>query len=252
MNKNTVYTIKDYLEKKGIVSISGEVTPMDLRKNGKVFSFEEHLQGAIYSLMSAQTVWANIERNKPNIDRIFFNYNPEEILRHDASYFVEKLGVIRCRSRLTNNQMKVLHDNIRTMQLIEKEYGSMDAFVTSAETEVIVDKLSNPKSKYKIKQMGEALVREYLRNVGVDSAKPDVHMKRLLGVERLGVSNSNEASNEEVISTMKRLSSETGLWMSQIDYLFWAYCATDMGEICTASPRCSQCVIRNECNRFKK
>ncbi len=249
MNKNTVIKVKNYLEDKGIIKISGEITPMDLRKKGKNFSLEEHIQGMIYSLMSAQTVWANIERNKPNIDRIFFNYDPEKILERDYTYFIDALGIIRCRSRLTNRQMKVLHENIRTMMRIEEEYGSMDAFVTSDNVEKIVEKLSKAESEYKIKMMGEALAREYLRNVGVDSGKPDVHMKRIMGSERLGVSRYPEATNDEVVEKLQKLSIETGLWMSQIDYIFWAYCATDMGEICTANPRCGKCVIRDECKK---
>lgn len=249
MNKNTVYAVKEYLEQRGIIKISDEITPMDLRREGKEFSLEEHLQGMIYSLMSAQAVWANIERNKSNIDNIFFNYDINEIKKRDYMYFVNRLGDIRCRSRLTNNQMKALQTNIATLERIISNYGSMDAFVTSAPTDIIVDLISNPKSKYKIKQMGEALAREYLRNVGIDSAKPDIHMKRILGSERLAVSKYTEATNEEVITTMKKLSKETGLWMSQIDYIFWAYCATDMGEICTANPRCEKCVIRNICKK---
>lgn len=252
MNENTVKKVQNYLEERGIVKISGEITPMDLRKDGKTFTLQDHLKGMIYSLMSAQTVWANIERNKPNIDKIFFYYDPEKILEKDYTYFVNELGIIRCRSRLTNGQMKALHENIRTMQRIERDYGSVDAFVTSDKVEKIVEMLSKAGSKYKIKMMGEALAREYLRNVGVDSGKPDVHMKRILGSERLGVSRYPEATNEEVVSTLQDLSDKTGLWMSQIDYLFWAYCATDMGEICTANPRCDKCVIRDECMKGRK
>ncbi len=249
MNKNTVFKVKDYLEDRGIVKISDEITPMDLRKNGKFFQLEEHIQGMIYSLMSAQTVWANIERNKPNIDKIFFQYNPEKILEKDYTYFVDELGVIRCRSRLTNGQMKVLHDNVRTFMRIEDEYGSVDAFLTSKSAEELVEVFSKAGSRYKLKMMGEALVREYLRNVGVDSGKPDVHMKRIMGNERLGVSCYSEATNEEVVGKLHELSEETGFWMSQIDYIFWAYCATGMGEICTANPRCDKCVIRDECRK---
>lgn len=252
MNEITVKKVQDYLESRNIVKVSGEVTPMDLRKNGKKFTLQDHLQGMIYSLMSAQTVWANIERNKTNIDRIFFNYNPEKILEKDYTYFVNALGVIRCRSRLTNGQMKALHENVMTMQRIEKDYGSVDAFVTSDKVERIVEMLTKAGSKYKIKMMGEALAREYLRNVGVDSGKPDVHMKRIMGSERLGVSHFPEATNEEVVAKLQELSDKTGLWMSQIDYLFWAYCATDKGEICTANPRCNMCVIRDECRKGRK
>lgn len=248
MDKNTVLKVKEYLKKNGIADIDGETSKMDMRKNGKKFTLEEHIQGMIYSLLSAQTVWANIEKNMPRIDELFFQYNPSAILEKEYTYYVDGLAKIHCRSRLTNNQMKVLHDNIRNMQKIEKEYGSMDNFVTSKPQIQIVHMLADAGSKYKMKQMGEALVWEYLRNVGVDGAKPDVHMKRLLGADRLGESKYTEATNEEVIETMQKLSDETGLWMAQLDYLFWCYCATGKGEICTANPSCERCVIRSDCH----
>ena len=58
MDKNTVFKVKDYLEEKKIASVSNEISKMDLRKNGRQFPLSEHIQGMIYSLLSAQTVWA--------------------------------------------------------------------------------------------------------------------------------------------------------------------------------------------------
>ena len=251
MNKNTVLKVKNYLEERGIIDIDNEESKMDQRAKGREFPLSEHIQGMIYSLLSAQTVWANIERNMPGIDKLFFYYDPDEIRKHDFQYYVDGLARLRCRSRLTNNQMKALHGNIDTMERIVSEYGSMDKFVTSRSQLEIVKLLSDPGSKYKLRQMGEALIWEYLRNVGVDGAKPDVHMKRILGRNRLGVSRYEEATNEEVINTMKNLSDETGFWMAQLDYMFWCFCATGKGEICTATPSCSRCVLRDECNRKK-
>ncbi len=251
LNKKMVFKIKDYLKDNGIADIDDEKSKMQLRKEGKEFTFAEHIQGMIYSLLSAQTVWANIERNLVGIDKLFFNYDAEEIKKHDYAYFVSGLMRLGCGSRLTNAQMKALHQNIETFEHIIKDYGSMDAFVTSRPQKEIVKLLSSSGSKYKIKQFGPALTWEYLRNVGVDGAKPDVHMKRILGSERLGVSSAKDASDDEVLDAVKKLSDETGLWMAEIDYLFWAYCATDKGEICTANPRCRECVIRNECKYCK-
>lgn len=249
MDKQVVMNIKKYLEDKGIISIDGEESKMDLRAKGKEFTLPEHIEGMVYSLLSAQTVWANIERNMPEINRLFSGFDAEEIKKHDYQYYVDGLARLRCRSRLTNNQMKALHANISTMERIAKEFGSMDKFVTSRPQYEIVRLLSDAGSKYKLKQMGEALIWEYLRNVGVDGAKPDVHMKRILGRDRLGVSAYVEAANEEVIAAMAELSKETGLWMAQLDYIFWCYCATGKGEICTAEPRCSICVIRQYCRK---
>lgn len=255
IDENVVYKVKDYLKARGIVDIDNEVkrkdTPMDDRVAGKCFSFSEHLKGVIYSLLSAQTVWANVERHKDDIDILFFFYVPSSILEHDYTYYVNGLHRIGCGSRLTNNQMKALPDIIATMQRIVNDYGSMDAFVTSAPVDDIVKKLSAGGSKYKLRQIGPALAWEYLRNVGIDGAKPDVHMKRILGCNRLGASRSENASDEEVINTVRNLSKKTGLWMGQIDYLFWAYCATDKGEICTAEPKCNKCVIREYCNHSR-
>ncbi len=250
MNKDTVTKVKNFLEGRKLLDLDNESTKMQLRKEGKEFTLSEHIEGMVYSLLSAQTVWANIERNKPAINKLFFDFDPELIKKKDYTYFVEGLGRLRCRSRLTNKQMQALHGNIETMERITKEYGSMDAFVTSAPQLEIVTLLSKSGSKYKLNMMGEALIWEYLRNVGIDGAKPDVHMKRILGCNRLGFSRYEEATNEEVIAAMKRLSEETGYYMAQLDYLFWCYCATGKGEICTANPRCSKCVIRDECKKF--
>lgn len=249
MDKRVFYNIKDYLKKKGIADIDGEKSKMTLRAEGKRFTTAEHMQGIIYSLLSAQTVWANIERNFARIDKLFFYYDLEQIKEHDAEYFVNGLKKLGCGSRLTSAQMKALHQNINTIERIIKEYGSMDKFLTSKPQRQIVKLISDSGSKYKIKQMGPALAWEYLRNVGVDGAKPDVHMKRILGSERLGESRNVEASDDEVLDTIEYLSKQTGFWMAEIDYLFWAYCATGKGEICTANPRCSKCVIREYCKK---
>lgn len=103
---------------------------MDLRAEGKTFTTEEHMQGMIYSLLSAQTVWANIERNFKNIDRLFFEYDIVKIKTQDYMYFVNGLRKLGCGSRLTNAQIKALYENIATVEKIIAEYGSMDVFVT--------------------------------------------------------------------------------------------------------------------------
>ena len=250
MKADELLKVKDYLENKNIIKITNEVTQMHLREQGKIFSLEEHIKGLIYSLMSAQTVWANIERNKPKIDRIFFDYQPDRILAMTPDYFVNELGKIKCRSRLTNNQMKVLHYNIGVLQMIIREYGSMDSFVTSRSAPEIAMLISDSNSKYKLKQVGLALACEYLRNVGIDCIKPDLHLKRILGSDRLAISRNVEATFQEIYNEVKKLSIETGLKMGQIDYIIWAYCATEQGEVCTANPSCGNCVIADACKKI--
>ena len=94
-----------------------------------------------------------------------------------------------------------------------------------------------------------ALAWEYLRNVGINGAKPDIHLKRLMGSERMGVSRYTDASDDEVIREVKRLVNATGLTLFEIDYIIWCYCANGKGEVGTANPNCSRCIIREYCKR---
>ena len=41
------------------------------RKNGKKFSFSEHLKGLIFSLLSSQRDWSAIHKNRQYIEKIF-------------------------------------------------------------------------------------------------------------------------------------------------------------------------------------
>ena len=102
----------------------------------------------------------------------------DKIKAENPEKFVNKIRQIKCGNRNINQQMKSLAQNIAIMEEIERDYGSMDDFVTSAPAYEIVKKISDNKSKYKINRVGEALAWEYLRNVGIDGMKPDVHLCR--------------------------------------------------------------------------
>jgi len=252
IDKNTVFQIEKFLRNKKVLDDSFGGLKMQQRKDGKTFTFEEHLRALIYAQMSAQTVWAHIEQHFDQIDEIFFHYDISQINLRDGEYFVDKITSISCGSRLTHSQMAALHKNIAVMQKIVHDYGSMDIFVTSAPAPEIVLLLSDADSRYKLAQVGPALAWEYLRNVGIDGAKPDLHMKRILGRNRLACSKNEATSDEEVYQTVKKLSEETGYFMAQIDYIFWCFCASGKGEVCTADPHCSICPVKKDCRHRSK
>lgn len=152
--------IRDYLVEHGMKydeTIDNKVTA---RKNGKTYGFSEHLQAMVHSLFSAQRPWAEVVKHLDKIDSIFFGYDEERILEQPYTYFVEHIRAIKCGNRSINDQMKYLPDNVATLRSIEAEYGSLDAFVTSAPAHEIVKVLTNYKSKYKLRNMGEALCWE--------------------------------------------------------------------------------------------
>lgn len=244
-----IFIMRDYLIAHGMIYDETIDKKVSARKEGKQYGFSEHLQAMIYSLLSAQRPWADVVPHLKKIDDIFFGYDADKILEHPYTYFVESIRMIKCGNRNINNQMKYLPDNIATLRSIESEYDSLDSFVTSSPAYEIVELLANDKSKYKLHNMGEALCWEYLRNVGIDGAKPDVHLRRFLGSDRIGAGNHGIATVQEVFDTVRCISKKSGLSMAAIDNIIWSFCSEQYGEICSATPKCEECPIKKYCRK---
>lgn len=114
----------------------------------------------------------------------------------------------------------------------------------------LVKALSAPHSGYKLAQMGEALSAEYLKNVGYDIAKPDRHIRRILGSKVLNCSTHEVVPIFEAFDIVAALAKELNRPAAEVDYILWSYCAKGYGEICTAkNPKCDICVANQFCNR---
>lgn len=210
------------------------------RKSGRTFTTADHIRALVYAQLSNNRPWAQIEAHIHQIDQIFFGYDKEKILATPYDYFLNEILAIRCGNRGIRKQMYALHGNIRKFERIEQEFGSLDRFVVSGTAIEIADLLANS-VKYKLDTLGLALALEYLRNVGIDAAKPDTHICRILGCDRLGYSAKTAAGEYEAIEIIDTMSHETGYTASQIDALLWLFCSNDNGRICTEKPHCSQC-----------
>ncbi|MGN0905831.1 MAG: hypothetical protein ACI4NM_01675, partial [Bullifex sp.] len=218
-----------------------------LRRNGKQFSLEEHIEGLVCAQLTNQTKWSRIVPHLDEIRKLFFNYDAKEIKKHPGSWFADGICALKCGNISIRAQMDSLGRNIALMESIVSEYGSMDAFVTSVPPVKLVKMLSSGKSEYKLEMLGEALAWEYIRNVGIDGCKPDTHLCRFLGNARMGSSSGPISTVSETVEQVEALSEETGLSLSSIDSIIWCYCADGFGEVCTASPDCSKCVVRSGC-----
>ena len=243
--------IRNFLESKGLGYNTALTAEIKKRKVGKQYTIQDHIRGMIYSMLTNQTKWHRVEPHLPEIDKLFYGYDPEKILVTDPAYFCEGLFRIKCGNMSTKAQMEALQDNIRVFKKIENEHGSIDSFIASEPADRIVKKLSKGSSPYKLKMLGEALVWEYLRNVGIDGAKPDTHLRRFFGADRMGTGNHSPATISEVNEQIILLSEQTGMSKVEIDNLVWSFCASGFGEICTAKPHCDICPIREWCNGSK-
>ena len=240
--------IRDYLKSKGLGYNTSLTQEIEKRKAGKQYTIRDHIRGLIYSLLTNQTKWYRIEPHLPEIDELFYDYDPEKILTNDPEHFWQGLFDMKCGNMNTKAQMESLSDNIHMFYPIEDEFGSIDSFITSEPADAVVQKLSKATSPYKIKMLGEALAWEYLRNVGIDGAKPDTHLRRFLGADRMGTGSNSPATISEVNDQVARLSEQTGMSKVEIDNLIWSFCADGFGEVCTATPHCKSCPIADYCH----
>ena len=218
------------------------------RSHGRVFSKSDHIKALIYSLLTNQRKWSAVEPKLPMIDELFFQYDEEKIKEKEGTYFEEGIRKLKCGNISIKAQMASLNYNLGMLDKIEYKYGAVDNFVTSMSPDLIVSKIAKSGSEYKLKNVGEALAWEYLRNVCINGSKPDTHLRRFFGSTRIGISQSEIASVDDVIKIIKKLELIGEYNQFEIDYLIWAYCADGKGEICTSSPRCEACVIRECCN----
>ncbi len=148
---------------------------------------------------------------------------------------------IRCGNRKIAAQMETLARNIEMFESLAHEFGSMDAFVTSQEPERIAKELGSGR-RYKLKEIGFTLAMEYLRNVGINAIKPDLHICRLIGPQRLGFINK-EPTPEQAFSCLMRLADKSSENAVYLDTLLWIFAAKDYGNICTATPKCGECSV---------
>ena len=142
--------------------------------------------------------------------------------------------------------MRHLAANVRTLRRIERDHGSIDAFVTSRPPELVARELADTRSTYKLRQVGMALALEYLRNVGISTAKPDTHVLRILGPERLGYFEAG-APLEVVVRIVDALARDADVSTTELDNLVWLFGAKGYGAICTAAPECDGCELAVRC-----
>ena len=216
------------------------------RKNGKKFSFSEHLKGLVFSLLSSQRDWSAIHKNRQYIKKIFFYFDKNKIKNCDYKYFISSLKSRSLGNRAISKQMETLNYNISVLEEIENEYGSLDDFVTRLKPNAISALLACKESPYALKQIGFALALEYLRNVGIDTTKPDVHIVRIL--QRLGLLAKCENSEKQAVEVIENLSKQTGYSIAHIDFLLWHFCSEGFGNVCSANPKCNKCPIKRFCN----
>ena len=218
---------------------------IDKRESGYVFSLSDHICGMVYSMLSSGSPWQRLENSIDidtgrivAVDELFHQYDAEYLLQCKPDYLIEEIKKFGYAGRFTEKYMKALIEtNIKKLKEFEKQYGNIDVYYQQliekdATLKSLVKALSDFQSKDKMEQMAEALVSEYLRNVGYDLAKPDRHLSKILGSTGLGCSDKAEVPPYEVIDIVAEIADSMGRRPSEVDYILWASQAKGYGEKC--------------------
>lgn len=201
----------------------------------------EHISTMAFALLSNQRPWKPIADNRENINKLFNNFDANYIKATDYQVFVDGLLTLHCGNRQIHKQMQSLKDNIETLERIAKDYGSVDNYYNNIDIKELLKSLSA--GKYKLKQMGVPLVSEYLKGIGIDIIKPDVHACRIL--TRLGYSKSNKITEDEAFDICCAIAKEYNLTNVDVDAILWQYGARNYFEVCCDKPKCSKCLVEN-------
>ncbi len=227
--------------------IAGIQTAIVTLGSGASLGLNAHVKAMILSLLSNEGGWeVKIQPKLSQIENVFCGYDREKIKTKSEQEMLDEILALRAGNRQIKRQIKSIKENIAKLEQIDREcqkVGGIDCYYSTVDKYELLDKLSNPKSSYKLKAMGIPLVCEYLKGVGVKVIKPDRHVCRILG--RLNYSKRCPAGEIESLRICDQIATEMKLSHAMVDTILWQYCADHKFEVCTDKPKCSQCGVYN-------
>ena len=165
---------------------------------------------------------------------------------HSLKTLKDKTGISRSRLKAC-----ILNAN-RMLLLTLIEYGSFQRYLNSFPT---VDDLVKDLTEFK--WIGETNAYGFLKYIGFDVMKPDRDVRRLLF--RLGLIDKDEDTKEiraQIQRVGRRMAEAVGEKVSVVDEVLWDYCSGGINyvkyPICTAKPKCEECVLTQFCVYFHK
>ena len=210
-----IESIREMLRQRGmdpgeIIEELEQVPAYERRRRGEPFGLREHVRGLLLSQFSIQQTCKFVSNKLRLIEGVFYNYDPIKleyicVSEDTRADLIVRVKQNRCGNLRIVSQLAALSYNIGKMRAITEEFGSMDAFVVSDMPQSIIDRLSGT-GRFGLKVVGVATAAEYLKNVGVAVGKPDTHLMRLLGPDRLAL----PSGEKEVIAVIDRIAKEIG------------------------------------------
>ena len=219
----------------------------------------------VYSMLSSGITWDDTKKavslnlgHVPEIDQIFCQYDPDLLQAKTPETLTDEIKRLNYAGQNTKRQMDgLIHTNLKKMVLLEQRYGTIDSYYhlrirQDPSMKLLIRALSHKDSHDKYIKMSEVLTAEYLRNIGYDLARPDQHIRQILGSYHLGCSEHFTAAIYETLDLIRNIAENMNKSAAEVHYILWSYCAKGYGEICTSkSPKCCMCATKKICKNKK-
>ncbi len=223
-----------------------DVTFDKTKKQGDKFLFEK----LILIIFSGGFRARVVDAKWPNIKKAFDGFDVHKI----ANYDEEKINQLINTPNIIKNipKIKATVNNAQKVIEIQKKHGSFANYIESFENPLVL--ANNLIEKFDF--LGRETVWDYLKAIGFEAIKPDIHVRRILF--RLGLISdwkSNPKITKEVFEIARKISESMGERLGVIDAIIWFYGADRPKEIkkpiCGRKPLCNECYITKFCKYYQ-
>lgn len=248
MNKHLYIETFNLIYKKVLeLSIGNKVEQhLEIRKKLCVKDLDDHtIFKRLVAVILSSGFNATIVKNKWNdLKKEFQNFDFLIIKDWDHEK-VEELMVNEKIIR-NKNKLKAIIYNAAEFNKIIIEYGSFDNYLTHFSNHDIL--YHDVKDRFHF--LGEITTFDFLKRIGLNLIKPDVHIRRLF--YRLGWIPSKRETQKNIRKIFKiaeYISEQTSQNLNMIDGVFWLFCSgygdVLKYDVCGARPRCNECYVKN-------
>lgn len=238
------------------ISINDKVTKeIDERRN-RVFDqnrpdsyFYEILVRDIHNAGMKATI---VTSKLPFIREALSNFEINKVANYSESDFQKLVAnpkIIRHKGKL-----RACICNARAMSALSQEFGSFGEFLSCNKDDRELKRQLASKFMY----VGETVASDYLKDIGMDFIKPDVHVVRVFF--RLGFIGSEDLTrniSDEIVKVAEAFKRATSEKLSVIDAVFWMYGGGGDGHVKKAmcnknNPYCNECPLTIYCEYYKR
>ncbi|MCC6680219.1 MAG: hypothetical protein IT445_04870 [Phycisphaeraceae bacterium] len=168
-----------------------QVTAIEARERGRVWTDNECFEGLVRSVLSNSTDWAKVEAVLPEMGSLFHGFDLRWYAQVSPSYVgktvIPWFMAHRAGSLTLDRDLKNLILAAQKLVDYSKKHGSLEKYFTAMfnackqDAKAVAVLLGSSASRDKLPTLGIPLAAEFLKNIGYDVSKPDRHICRAVG-----------------------------------------------------------------------